>query len=149
LDELSARRKCLYLHRTTQIIRTRTSIHALSGIQTHDLSVQATKTYASNCANTGTDNSEFKALKSKESSKLCEQIYKTSSIKVLDEALEKFQPRKCTCNCMTKQFCSYKQINGIKIVEARFLTERANIPHLVYPSPAKAETRSAGTSTGF
>jgi hypothetical protein len=43
LDEWSARRRGLYLHRKTQHINTRTNIHALSGIRTYDLSVQAIK----------------------------------------------------------------------------------------------------------
>jgi hypothetical protein len=34
--------------------QTRTNIHALSGIQTHGLSVQANRTYASDRAATGT-----------------------------------------------------------------------------------------------
>jgi hypothetical protein len=37
----------LYLHRTTQHRKTRTNIHALSGIRTHDPSNQPTKTHAS------------------------------------------------------------------------------------------------------
>jgi hypothetical protein len=37
----------LYLHRTTQHKKTRTNIHALSGIRTHDSSNQPTKTHAS------------------------------------------------------------------------------------------------------
>jgi hypothetical protein len=37
----------LYLHRTTQHRKTRTNIHALSGIQTHDPSNQPAKTHAS------------------------------------------------------------------------------------------------------
>jgi hypothetical protein len=36
----------LYLHRTTQYRKTRTNIHALSGIQTHDPSNQPAKTHA-------------------------------------------------------------------------------------------------------
>jgi len=54
LDDLSARRKSLYLHRTTQHTKTKTNIHTLSGIQTHDLSVQAIKAYALDDAATGT-----------------------------------------------------------------------------------------------
>jgi hypothetical protein len=37
----------LYLHRITQHRKTRTNIHALSGIRTHDLSDQPAKTHAS------------------------------------------------------------------------------------------------------
>jgi hypothetical protein len=37
----------LYLHRTTQHRKTRTDIHVLSGIRTHDPSNQPTKTHAS------------------------------------------------------------------------------------------------------
>jgi hypothetical protein len=37
----------LYLHRTTQHRNTRTNIHALSGIRTHELSNQTAKTHAS------------------------------------------------------------------------------------------------------
>jgi hypothetical protein len=37
----------LYLHRTTQHRKTRTNIHALSGIRTHDPSNQSAKTHAS------------------------------------------------------------------------------------------------------
>jgi hypothetical protein len=37
----------LYLHRTTQHRKTRTNIHALSGIRTHDPSNQPAKTHAS------------------------------------------------------------------------------------------------------
>jgi hypothetical protein len=37
----------LYLHRTTQHRKTRTNIHALSGIRTHDPSNQPGKTHAS------------------------------------------------------------------------------------------------------
>jgi hypothetical protein len=44
LDERSARRKGLYLHRTTQLRNTNTNIHAPSGIRTHDPSYQAAKT---------------------------------------------------------------------------------------------------------
>jgi hypothetical protein len=39
----------LYLHRTTQHRKTRTNIHALSGIQTHDPSNHPFKTHASDC----------------------------------------------------------------------------------------------------
>jgi hypothetical protein len=38
----------LYLHRTTQHRKTRTNIHALSGIRTHDPSNQPAKTHTSN-----------------------------------------------------------------------------------------------------
>jgi hypothetical protein len=41
-----SRRKCLYLHRTTEDRKTRTNIHALSGIRTHDLSVEVIKAFA-------------------------------------------------------------------------------------------------------
>jgi hypothetical protein len=44
----------LYLHRTTQHRNTRTHIHALSGIQTHDPSVRAIKTHAPDRAATVT-----------------------------------------------------------------------------------------------
>jgi hypothetical protein len=37
----------LYLHRTTQYRETRTNIHALTGIRTHDPSNQSAKTHAS------------------------------------------------------------------------------------------------------
>jgi predicted component of type VI protein secretion system len=37
----------LYLHRTTQHRKTRTNVHALSGIRTHDPSNQSAKTHAS------------------------------------------------------------------------------------------------------
>jgi hypothetical protein len=37
----------LYLHRTTQHRKTRTNIHALSGIRTHDLCNQHAETHAS------------------------------------------------------------------------------------------------------
>jgi hypothetical protein len=37
----------LYLHRATQHRKTRTNIHALSGIRTHDSSNQPAKTHAS------------------------------------------------------------------------------------------------------
>jgi hypothetical protein len=46
LDEWSARRKGLYLHRTTQHRNTKTNIHASSGIRTHGPSNQAAKPYA-------------------------------------------------------------------------------------------------------
>jgi hypothetical protein len=46
LDEWSARRKGLYLHRTTQHWKTRTNILALSEIRTHGLSVQEIKARA-------------------------------------------------------------------------------------------------------
>jgi hypothetical protein len=44
----------LYLHRTTQHRKTRTTIHALSGIRTHDPSNQPAKTHASDCTATVT-----------------------------------------------------------------------------------------------
>jgi hypothetical protein len=49
-------RKDLYLHRTAQQRKTKTNIYTLSGIRTHDISVQAIKAYASDCAASGTDN---------------------------------------------------------------------------------------------
>jgi hypothetical protein len=54
LNEWSARCKVIYLHRTTQHIKTSTNIHVLSGIRTHDLSVQAVKSCTSDRAATGT-----------------------------------------------------------------------------------------------
>jgi hypothetical protein len=39
--------KGVYPHRTTQDRKTRTNIHALSGIRTHDLSVEEIKAYTS------------------------------------------------------------------------------------------------------
>jgi hypothetical protein len=44
----------LYLHRTTQHRNTRTNIHALSGIRTHDPSNQPAKTHASDSTATVT-----------------------------------------------------------------------------------------------
>jgi hypothetical protein len=44
----------LYLHRTTQHRKTRTDIHALSGIRTHDSSIRAIKTHAPDRAATVT-----------------------------------------------------------------------------------------------
>jgi hypothetical protein len=41
MNEWSARRKSLYLHRATQHRNTRANIHVLSGIRTHSISVQA------------------------------------------------------------------------------------------------------------
>jgi hypothetical protein len=55
LDEWSARRKGLYLHRTTQHRKIKTNIHASNRIQTHDPSTQATKTYALDWETTGID----------------------------------------------------------------------------------------------
>jgi hypothetical protein len=46
LDEKSAHHKGLYLHRTTQNRNTKTNIHALNEIRTHDPSNQAAKNYA-------------------------------------------------------------------------------------------------------
>jgi hypothetical protein len=46
----------LYLHRTTQHRKTRTNIHALSGIRTHDPSNQPAKTHASDRTATVTGN---------------------------------------------------------------------------------------------
>jgi hypothetical protein len=45
----------LYLHRTTQHKKTRTNIHALNGIRTHDPSNQPAKTHASDRTATVTD----------------------------------------------------------------------------------------------
>jgi hypothetical protein len=45
LDELLARRKGLYRHRTTQRMNTKTNIHASSGIRTRDPSNRAASTY--------------------------------------------------------------------------------------------------------
>jgi hypothetical protein len=42
----------LYLHRTTQHRKTRKNIHALSGIRTHDPSIQEAKTHALDLAAT-------------------------------------------------------------------------------------------------
>jgi hypothetical protein len=44
----------LYLHRTTRHRKTRTNIHALSGIRTHDPSNQPAKTHASDHTDTVT-----------------------------------------------------------------------------------------------
>jgi hypothetical protein len=44
----------LYLHKTTQLRKTRTNIHALSGIRTHDPSNQPAKTHASDSTATVT-----------------------------------------------------------------------------------------------
>jgi hypothetical protein len=54
LEEWSARRKGLYLHRTTQHRNTKTNIHASTGIRTHDPRNQAAKTYSLDRATTGT-----------------------------------------------------------------------------------------------
>jgi hypothetical protein len=54
LDEWSARRKGLYLHRTTQNTKTSTDMHALSGLITQDLSIQAIRAFASDRVATGT-----------------------------------------------------------------------------------------------
>jgi hypothetical protein len=48
----------LYLHRTTQHRKTRTNIHALSGIRTHDPSNQPAKTHASDRTATVTGNTQ-------------------------------------------------------------------------------------------
>jgi hypothetical protein len=53
LDVSSANRKDIYLYRTRQHRNTKTNIHALSGIRTHDPSHQATKTYFLDRAATG------------------------------------------------------------------------------------------------
>jgi hypothetical protein len=49
----------LYLHRTTQHRKTRTNIHALSGIRTHDPSNQPVKTHASDRTATVTGKKEI------------------------------------------------------------------------------------------
>jgi hypothetical protein len=49
----------LYLHRTTQHRKTRTNIHALSGIRTHNPSNQPAKTHASDRTATVTGGSIF------------------------------------------------------------------------------------------
>jgi hypothetical protein len=54
LDKWSARRKGLYLYRTTQHRNTKTNIHVPSGIRTHDPSNQAANTYPLDRAATGT-----------------------------------------------------------------------------------------------
>jgi hypothetical protein len=48
-------RKGLYLHTTDQHRKKRTNIHALNGIRTHNISVQAVEAYAWDSAATGTD----------------------------------------------------------------------------------------------
>jgi hypothetical protein len=53
----------LYLHRTTQHRKTRTNIHALSGIRTHDPSNQPAKTLASDRTAAVTCLSTFALLK--------------------------------------------------------------------------------------
>jgi hypothetical protein len=53
LDELLARRKGLYLHRTSQHRETSTNSHALNGIRTSDLNIQARKAFASDGVVTG------------------------------------------------------------------------------------------------
>jgi hypothetical protein len=55
LDEWSAHRKGLYLHRTTKLRNTETNIHASSEIRTHDPNNQAAETYTLDSAATGTD----------------------------------------------------------------------------------------------
>jgi hypothetical protein len=54
LGRVISRSQGLYLHRTTQHRRTRTNIHALSGIRTHDPSNQPVKTHASDSTATVT-----------------------------------------------------------------------------------------------
>jgi hypothetical protein len=44
----------LYIHRTAQHTKTTTNIHALSGIRSHELSVQVIEAYATDRATTGT-----------------------------------------------------------------------------------------------
>jgi hypothetical protein len=46
----------LYLHRTTQNRKTRTDIHALSGIRNHDPSIWVIKAHAADCVVTVTGN---------------------------------------------------------------------------------------------
>jgi cytochrome c553 len=46
----------LYIYRTAQHRKTKTNIHAVSGIRTHDLSDQAIKAYASDRAAAGSGN---------------------------------------------------------------------------------------------
>jgi hypothetical protein len=53
----------LYLHRTAQHRKTRTNIHVLSGIRTHDPSIQPAKTQASDRMATVTDKIKFKLCK--------------------------------------------------------------------------------------
>jgi hypothetical protein len=53
----------LYLHRTTQHRKTRTNIHALSGIRTHDPSNLPAKTHASDRTATVTGNKDIKIKK--------------------------------------------------------------------------------------
>jgi hypothetical protein len=53
----------LYLHRTTQHRKTRTNIHALSGIRAHDPSNQPAKTHASDRTATVTGNFPLVSLK--------------------------------------------------------------------------------------
>jgi hypothetical protein len=60
LDHWSACHKGLYLHRATQHTKTRTNIHAVSGIRTHDLSIQAIKALTSDRAATETNNKYYK-----------------------------------------------------------------------------------------
>jgi hypothetical protein len=52
----------LYLHRTTQRRKTRTNIHDLSGIRTHDPSNQPAKTHASDRTATVTYLPRYKSL---------------------------------------------------------------------------------------
>jgi hypothetical protein len=53
MDERSARREDLYLHRTTEHRNTKTAIHASRGIRIHDPSNEAAKTYSISRAVTG------------------------------------------------------------------------------------------------
>jgi hypothetical protein len=62
----------LYLHRTTQHRKTRTNIHTLSGIRTHDLSNQPAKTYASDRTATVTGRICLCTEKSRESRSVIE-----------------------------------------------------------------------------
>jgi hypothetical protein len=52
----------LYLHRTTQHRKTRTNIHALSGIRTHDPGNQPAKIHASDRTATVTGKSRFNLI---------------------------------------------------------------------------------------
>jgi hypothetical protein len=75
LDEWSACRKGLYLHRTTLNRNTKKNNHARSGIRTHDPRNQAAKTYALERAATGMINEELYAHH-----KLYIYIYLTSEL---------------------------------------------------------------------
>jgi hypothetical protein len=47
---------------TTQHRKTKTNVHDLSGIRTHDLSVQAIKAFASDRAAAGTDTTKIQSI---------------------------------------------------------------------------------------